>query len=149
MRNRNIILLLGAALLVSPLCAQSLDGLPSYHGNNDQFGEIRIWGNETMLPMLTAWELGIHDQQRGLRFADVLPSGAAAIGALYTGVADLGPARRVGHESPPRQGASPPNRRPCQAPRAVLDDRAKNPRPSRSHRPPSSRPRSTTSTDSL
>jgi phosphate transport system substrate-binding protein len=100
MRNRNIILLLGAALLVSPLCAQSLDGLPSYHGNNDQFGEIRIWGNETMLPMLTAWELGIHDQQRGLRFADVLPSGAAAIGALYTGVADLG---LMGHHSWPME----------------------------------------------
>ncbi len=94
------IILFAAALTASTCTAQKLDGLPVYHGNNDQFGEIRIWGNETMLHMLTAWELGIHDQQRGLRFSDVLPSGAAAIGALYTGVADLG---LMGHHSWPME----------------------------------------------
>jgi phosphate transport system substrate-binding protein len=100
MRKIVPIALICVALAASSACAQKLDGLPSYHGNNDQFGEIRIWGNETMLQMLTAWELGIHEQQRGLRFSDVLPSGAAAIGALYTGVADLG---LMGHHSWPME----------------------------------------------
>jgi phosphate transport system substrate-binding protein len=80
--------------------AQDLSDLPLYKGNNDQFGEIRIWGNETMLQMLTAWELGIHEHQRGLRFSDTLPSGAAAIGGLYTGVADLG---LMGHHQWPME----------------------------------------------
>src|ERR1700730_13741466 len=70
--------------------AQKLDDLPRYEGDNSQFGEIRIWGNETMMNTLRLWELGSHEHQRGLRFVDTLPSGAAAIGALYTGVADLG-----------------------------------------------------------
>ena len=100
MRRTQIVALITTALAATPGSAQNLDGLPLYQGNNDQFGEIRIWGNETMLQMLTAWELGIHEYQRGLRFADVLPSGAAAIGALYTGVADLG---LMGHHSWPME----------------------------------------------
>lgn len=100
MRRVPTIALMLAALAGAMSWAQSLDGLPLYQGNNDQFGEIRIWGNETMLKMLTAWELGIREHQRGLRFADVLPSGAAAIGALYTGVADLG---LMGHHSWPME----------------------------------------------
>jgi len=84
MRRVHVIALMLAALADAACWAQSLDGLPLYQGNNDQFGEIRIWGNETMLQMLTAWELGIHEHQRGLRFSDVLPSGAAAIGAHHS-----------------------------------------------------------------
>ena len=82
------------------MAARNIEGMPLYQGNNDQFGEIRIWGNETLLQMLTAWELGIHEQQRGLRFSDVLPSGAAAVGALYTGQADLG---LMGHHEWPME----------------------------------------------
>jgi phosphate transport system substrate-binding protein len=100
MRRKSILTLIITVLAPTAGSSQSLDGLPVYQGNNDQFGEIRIWGNETMLQMLTAWELGIHEYQRGLRFADVLPSGAAAIGALYTGVADLG---LMGHHSWPME----------------------------------------------
>lgn len=77
-------------LLTTCVCAQNLDDLPQYKGDNSQFGEIRVWGNETMMNILRNWELGIHEHQRGLRFVDTLPSGASAIGALYTGVADLG-----------------------------------------------------------
>jgi phosphate transport system substrate-binding protein len=100
MRRTQIVALIITSLAATAGSAQTLEGLPLYQGNNDQFGEIRIWGNETMLQMLTAWELGIHEYQRGLRFADVLPSGAAAIGALYTGVADLG---LMGHHSWPME----------------------------------------------
>src|SRR5260370_36386023 len=100
MRRIPILTLIITALAATQGSAQNLDGLPVYEGNNDQFSEIRIWGNETMLQMLTAWELGIHEHQRGLRFADVLPSGAAAVGALYTGVADLG---LMGHHSWPME----------------------------------------------
>ena len=78
------------AMFASRGYAQSLDDLPNYQGDNSQFGEIRTWGNETMMNMLRLWQLGIKEQQRGLRFVDTLPSGASAIGALYTGVADLG-----------------------------------------------------------
>lgn len=78
--------------------AQKLDDLPRYEGDNSQFGEIRVWGNETMMNVLRLWELGIREHQRGLRFVDTLPSGAAAIGPLYTGVADLG---LMGHHSWP------------------------------------------------
>ena len=49
--------------------AQKLDDLPRYEGDNSQFGEIRIWGNETMMNMLRLWELGSHEHQRGVRFA--------------------------------------------------------------------------------
>lgn len=89
-----------ASLFAAGAAAQDLSKLPVYKGNNDQFGEIRIWGNETMLKMLTAWELGIREEQRGLRFSDTLPSGAAAIGGLYTGVADLG---LMGHHQWPME----------------------------------------------
>src|SRR5260370_23662322 len=96
-------LLLSITIMIatlSPLCvyAQNLDDLPLYQGDNSQFGEIRIWGNETMMNVLRLWELGIREHQRGLRFVDTLPSGAAAIGPLYTGVADLG---LMGHHSWP------------------------------------------------
>jgi len=65
--------------------------LPPYEGDNSQFGEIRIWGNQAMTGGLRLWEVGIMEGgQRGLRFVDTLPSGSAAIGPLYTGVADLG-----------------------------------------------------------
>jgi phosphate transport system substrate-binding protein len=80
------------ALMASFAQAQNLDELPLYVGNNDQFGEIRIWGNQAMTNVLRLWEAAIMEGggQRGLRFVDWLPSGSAAIGPLYTGVADLG-----------------------------------------------------------
>jgi phosphate transport system substrate-binding protein len=81
-----VIITLGTTFVYS----QKIDDLPVYEGDNSQFGEIRIWGNEIMMNMLRNWELGIHEHQRGLRFVDTLPSGAAAIGSLYTGVADIG-----------------------------------------------------------
>ena len=90
MRRLLSIAIMLVTLTATVTYAQNLDDLPRYEGDNSQFGEIRIWGNETMMNVLRLWELGSHEHQRGLRFVDTLPSGAAAIGALYTGVADLG-----------------------------------------------------------
>jgi len=90
MRRLVSIAMMMAFLSTTSVYAQNLDDLPLYEGDNSQFGEIRVWGNETLMNVLRNWELGIHEHQRGLRFVDTLPSGACAIGALYTGVADLG-----------------------------------------------------------
>jgi len=84
-------LTLALALAAQASWAQNPDDLPLYVGDNNQFGEIRVWGNPTMTNILRQWEVGIMEGgQRGLRFVDTLPSGSAAIGPLYTGVADLG-----------------------------------------------------------
>ena len=74
------------------VCAQAPDELPVYKPEARVFGELRTWGNEAMANVLRLWEVSIFEgnHQRGLRFVDTLPSGACAIGALYTGVADIG-----------------------------------------------------------
>ena len=92
MRTLVSILILSAALAAVRLSAQSFDDLPAYKAEHREFGEVRTWGNEAMANVLRLWEVPIFEgsYQRGLRFVDTLPSGACAIGALYTGVADLG-----------------------------------------------------------
>lgn len=72
--------------------AQTQDDLPAYKADARVFGELRTWGNEAMANVMRLWEVSIFEgnYQRGLRFVDTLPSGACAIGALYTGVADIG-----------------------------------------------------------
>ena len=91
MRTSITLLALGLVLGANAARAQNPDDLPLYVGDNNVFGEIRIWGNPTMTNLVRQWEVGIMEGgQRGLRFVDTLPSGSAAIGPLYTGVADLG-----------------------------------------------------------
>ena len=86
------LLIIVAALATVRARAQGVDDLPAYKAEGREFGEIRSWGNEAMANVLRLWEVSIFEgsYQRGLRFVDTLPSGACAIGALYTGVADLG-----------------------------------------------------------
>jgi phosphate transport system substrate-binding protein len=92
MRKYLLPVFLPLLLGIGRLPAQNLDDLPPYKADGRQFGEIRTWGNEAMANVLRLWEVSIFEgsYQRGLRFVDTLPSGACAIGALYTGVADLG-----------------------------------------------------------
>ncbi|HZZ92175.1 MAG TPA: substrate-binding domain-containing protein [Usitatibacter sp.] len=91
-RTRSALSVAALSMAAAIAHGQNLDDLPVYVGKNDQFGEIRIWGNQAMTNVLRMWEAGIMEGggQRGLRFVDTLPSGSAAIGPLYTGVADLG-----------------------------------------------------------
>jgi phosphate transport system substrate-binding protein len=74
--------------------AQPLDELPEYKSEYLVHGEIRIWGSEAFTNVLRLWEIGFFGRaggnQRFARFSDTLISGAAAIGSLYTGIADLG-----------------------------------------------------------
>jgi phosphate transport system substrate-binding protein len=69
--------------------AQRLDDLPQYKGDRSKFGEIRIWGNDGEVNLLRLWQVGFHEHNPGVKWVDYLASTAAAIGPLYTGVADL------------------------------------------------------------
>jgi len=70
---------------------QNFDEMPVYKGDNTQFGELRIWGNNALMNVLRNWEIGIKaNGQRGLFFVDTLGSGAQSIGPLYTGLGDFG-----------------------------------------------------------
>ncbi len=69
--------------------AQKLDDLPRYQGDRSQFGEIRIWGNDGEVNLLRLWQANFHAHQPGIKWVDYLASTAAAIGPLYTGVADI------------------------------------------------------------
>lgn len=53
-------------------------------------GTIRVWGNDFMAKLEGIWEEGFHRYHPEVKFDDTLKSSAMAIGALYTGVADLG-----------------------------------------------------------
>jgi phosphate transport system substrate-binding protein len=88
--RRHVIASVILALAAMRAGADDLSDLPTYRADTSVYGEIRNWGNDLMLNVLRLWEVGFHEHQRGVRFADVLFSTAAAIGPLYTGVADLG-----------------------------------------------------------
>jgi phosphate transport system substrate-binding protein len=53
-------------------------------------GTIRVWGNDFMIKLEGLWEEGFHKSHPEIKFDDNLKSSAQALGALYTGVADLG-----------------------------------------------------------
>ncbi len=81
--------LITLVILPPCVCAQKLDDLPRYQGDRSQFGEIRIWGNDGEVNLLRLWQANFHGHQPGIKWVDYLASTAAAIGPLYTGVADI------------------------------------------------------------
>jgi len=71
--------------------------LPDYPAQAPDFvpgrpmpGTIRVWGNDFMIKLQGLWEEGFHKSHPEIKFDDNLKSSAQALGALYTGVADLG-----------------------------------------------------------
>ena len=71
--------------------------LPDYPAQAPDFvpgrpmpGTTRVWGNDFMIKLQGLWEEGFHKSHPEIKFDDNLKSSAQALGALYTGVADLG-----------------------------------------------------------
>src|SRR6266481_6202793 len=100
MRRLPGVILTVITMMMASANSQNKAELPRYEGDHSQYGEIRIWGNDTSLNLLRLWQVDFHKHQRGIKFVDQLPSTAAAMGALYTGVADLG---LMGREAVPME----------------------------------------------
>lgn len=80
-----------AAVCVS---AQALESLPHYQPQQDLAGVIRIWGHgspkhDFMGRLMKSWEEGFRKFQPNIRIENRMYGTASAIGALYTGVADM------------------------------------------------------------
>lgn len=74
--------------------AQSVDGLPRYVPEQRVSGPIRIWGHgsfksDFMGRVVRAWADGFGAQQPGATLENHMYGTASAIGALYTGAADV------------------------------------------------------------
>jgi len=70
--------------------AQASDQFPEYTPGPPTPGTIRVWGNDFMTKLQGIWEEGFRKSHPEIQFQDTLKSSAQGIGALYTGVADLG-----------------------------------------------------------
>ena len=79
-----------AALALGPAAAFDLSELPSYQPEAKVSGTIRNYGFG-LGGVLKLWEDAFRRIHPGVTFQDTLPTSDAAIPALVTGVADLGP----------------------------------------------------------
>src|SRR5215510_9131938 len=74
----------------TPSRAADAGDLPSYQPRGTVSGRLRGFGSN-LGGVLKRWEEGFRKFHPGVRFEDKLPTSDAAIPALVTGVADLGP----------------------------------------------------------
>lgn len=82
------------ALAAASAHAQDLESLPHYQPKQVVTGTIRIWGHgspghDFMGKLMRYWEDGFRRFQPGIRIENRMYGTASAIGALYTGVADM------------------------------------------------------------
>jgi phosphate transport system substrate-binding protein len=82
------------ALAAACVCAQNLESLPHYQPGQTVSGTIRIWGHgspthDFMGRLMKSWEEGFRKYQPGVRIENRMYGTASAIGALYTGAADM------------------------------------------------------------
>jgi phosphate transport system substrate-binding protein len=82
------------ALTAAGARAQSLESLPHYQPDQTVAGTIRIWGHgspthDFMGKLMKAWEDGFRQHQPGVHIENRMYGTASAIGALYTGAADM------------------------------------------------------------
>ncbi|MDE2486311.1 MAG: substrate-binding domain-containing protein [Alphaproteobacteria bacterium] len=76
---------------LSPAQAEAaLAALPPYQPRAPVSGVIRTWGHVFVAEVMARWEAGFRRYHPDVRFEDNLVSSAAALGALYSGVADIG-----------------------------------------------------------
>jgi phosphate transport system substrate-binding protein len=76
----------------------NIDYLPHYAPEQKVSGTLRIWGLNYIWEggLMKAWEDGFHRYQPGVSFDYHMKySSLTSIGALYTGVADLAPCRKI------------------------------------------------------
>src|SRR5258708_21121996 len=89
MKSNLYFALTAATLLVASARAQDLSGLPVYEPSQQVSGTIRSWGHGFLKPMMKLWEDGFKKYHLNIQFEDTLVSSAAAMAALYSGLADI------------------------------------------------------------
>ena len=94
MIRRCVILWLFLMLTLTRAYTQNPEKLPSYQPEQTVSGTIRIWGHgspkhDFMGRLMKYWEEGFRKYQPGVRFEIRMYGTASAIGALYTGTADM------------------------------------------------------------
>lgn len=80
----------------------ALSRLPEYRPSTIQGGVIRSWGHVFVKKVMESWERGFQKYHPDVTFSDNLVSSAAATGALFANIADLG---IVGREIRPMEVA--------------------------------------------
>jgi phosphate transport system substrate-binding protein len=90
MTRQYLPVLFALVLVITGAHAHTLDALPRYEPEQVVSGTLRSWGNENMVTLMKYWQEGFRKHHPEVRFEDNLKSSATAIGALYSGVADLG-----------------------------------------------------------
>lgn len=78
-----------ACVAVSPTYGQTVAAGLRYRPDQTISGTIRIWGDENMSTVIGRWEEGFKKNHPDINFETRLIGTAAAIPALYTGLADL------------------------------------------------------------
>src|SRR5258708_37848203 len=94
MRRRCSLMLTIVALATACVSAQTLESLPHYQPRQRVTGVIRIWGHgspkhDFMGRLMKSWEEGFRKFQPAIQIENRMYGTASAIGALYTGVADM------------------------------------------------------------
>src|SRR5713226_2403291 len=94
MLRRCSLMLTIVALAAVCVSAQTLESLPHYQPRQNVAGVIRIWGHgspkhDFMGRLMKSWEEGFRKFQPAIQIENKMYGTASAIGALYTGVADL------------------------------------------------------------
>ncbi len=82
-----------AALLAGPPLragSQPADTLPAYRAAGMVSGRIVVWGDDAFQPLMERWARDFQARQPGVSFRLFLKGSSTAIGALYTGTAQIG-----------------------------------------------------------
>ena len=95
MRNRTIsitrffaaALALAAAIVMQKLSAQDL---PAYQPSRQVTGQLIVWGDDALADLMTIWAGEFQRLQPGVSFHVFLRGTSTAVGALYTGTAQIG-----------------------------------------------------------
>jgi phosphate transport system substrate-binding protein len=78
-----------ACVAASPTYGQTVSAALRHGLDQTIAGTIRIWGDENMSTVMRSWEEGFQRNHPGINFETRLIGTAAAMPALYTGLADL------------------------------------------------------------
>src|SRR5712691_1305686 len=89
MRVRRAGLLFALALAVTRGYAQNLDLLSPYRPGPAVSGKLVAWGDDSQRTLLAHWKEGFQKHQPSVEVEDSLKSTATAMGALWTGTANI------------------------------------------------------------
>ncbi len=80
-------LALAAAIVTQTLSAQDL---PAYQPGRQVTGQLTVWGDDALVGLMTIWARDFQRLQPGVSFHIFLRGTSTAVGALYTGTAQIG-----------------------------------------------------------